>query len=213
MCSKRPLIRIFCASYYLWSDRPIPKWPLIRQVPDHCGNKNLLEAFFRPCNSSAPRTCVRTRRWCDGSSIQAGHLDLDRLSYVHQTFVPLMIADIRILNKRRPLQTLDWLSQHIGCSTGPQIGNQFFHTLHSAISKCEFQFEINFYIFFINSAILMKISFGQCDFFGQKLITNISFFCVLFWEEYFLIGFVCFEFWCLVYFRFFAFPADFCCAF
>ena len=32
--------------------------PLIRQVPDHCPDKRALEAFSRPCNSSAPGPCV-----------------------------------------------------------------------------------------------------------------------------------------------------------
>ena len=45
----------------LWSDRPRTKWPLIRQVPDHCPDKSALEAFSRPCNSSAPGTCVRSK--------------------------------------------------------------------------------------------------------------------------------------------------------
>ena len=40
----------------LWSDRPRPKWPLIRQVPDHCPDKSAFEAFSRPCNSNAPST-------------------------------------------------------------------------------------------------------------------------------------------------------------
>ena len=46
---------------HLWSDPPRPKLPLIRQVPDHCPDKSALEAFSRPCNSSAPRTCVRSK--------------------------------------------------------------------------------------------------------------------------------------------------------
>ena len=55
--SNRPLIRLVCAWNCLWSDRPRTKWPLIRQVPD----KSALEAFSRPCNSSAPGTCVRSK--------------------------------------------------------------------------------------------------------------------------------------------------------
>ena len=45
----------------LWTDRPRTKLPLIRQVPDHCPDKSALEAFSRPCNSSAPGTCVRSK--------------------------------------------------------------------------------------------------------------------------------------------------------
>ena len=59
--SNRPLIRLVCAWNCLWSDRPRTKWPLIRQVPDHCPDKSALEAFSRPCNSSAPGTCVRSK--------------------------------------------------------------------------------------------------------------------------------------------------------
>ena len=59
--SKLSLIRLVCARNCLWSDRPRPKWPLIRQVPDHCPDESALEAFSRPCNSSAPGTCVRSK--------------------------------------------------------------------------------------------------------------------------------------------------------
>ena len=45
----------------LWSDRPRTKWPLIRQVPDHCPDKSALKAFSRPCNSIATGTCVRLK--------------------------------------------------------------------------------------------------------------------------------------------------------
>ena len=56
-----PLVRLVCASNCLWWDHPRPKWPLIRQVQDHCPDKSELEAFSRPCSSSAPRTCVRSK--------------------------------------------------------------------------------------------------------------------------------------------------------
>ena len=59
--SNRPLIRLVCAWNCLWSDRPRSKWPLIRQVPDHCPDKSALKAVSRPCNSSAPGTCVRSK--------------------------------------------------------------------------------------------------------------------------------------------------------
>ena len=59
--SNRPLIRLVCAWNGLWSDRPRTKWPLIRQVPDHCPDKSALKAFSRLCNSSAPGTCVRSK--------------------------------------------------------------------------------------------------------------------------------------------------------
>ena len=59
--SNRPLIRLVCAWNCLWSDRTRQKWPLIRQVPDHCPDKSALEVFSRPCNSSAPGTCVRSK--------------------------------------------------------------------------------------------------------------------------------------------------------
>ena len=59
--SNRPLIRLVCAWNCLWSERPRTKWPLIRQDPDHCPDKSALEAFSRPCSSSAPGTCVRSK--------------------------------------------------------------------------------------------------------------------------------------------------------
>ena len=68
--SNRPLIRLVCAWNCLWSDRPRPKWTLIRQVPDHCPDKSALEAFSRPCNSSAPRTCVHSKMvWSELNSV------------------------------------------------------------------------------------------------------------------------------------------------
>ena len=59
--SNWPLIRQVCAQNCLWSDRHRPNWPLIRQVPDHCPDTSDLEVFSRPCNLSAPRTCVRSK--------------------------------------------------------------------------------------------------------------------------------------------------------
>ena len=54
----------------LWSDRPRLKWSLIRQVPDHWPDKIALEAFSRPCNSSAPRTCVCSKMiWSELNSV------------------------------------------------------------------------------------------------------------------------------------------------
>ena len=68
--SNRPLIRLVCAWNCLWSDRSRPKWPLIRQVPDHCPDKSALEAFSRPGNSSAPRTCVSSKMvWSELNSV------------------------------------------------------------------------------------------------------------------------------------------------
>ena len=68
------LVRLLCAWNCLWSDRPRPKWPLIRppqtQVPDNCPDKSALEAFSRPSNSSAPRTCVRSKMvWSELNSV------------------------------------------------------------------------------------------------------------------------------------------------
>ena len=68
--SNWPLIRLVCAGNCLWSDRARPKWPLIRQVSDHCPDKSALEAFSRSCNSSAPRTCVRSKMvWSELNSV------------------------------------------------------------------------------------------------------------------------------------------------
>ena len=71
MRSNRPLIRLVCAWNCLWSDRPRPNWPLIRPSQNkvssdqasarHCPDKSALEAFSRPCNSSALGTCVRSK--------------------------------------------------------------------------------------------------------------------------------------------------------
>ena len=45
--SNWPLIRLVCARTGLWSQRPRPKWTLIRQVPDHCPGKSALRVFFQ----------------------------------------------------------------------------------------------------------------------------------------------------------------------
>ena len=79
--SNWPLIRQVCAQNCLWSDRPTPTWPLIRQHPDHCPDKSALEAFSRPCNSSAPGTCVCSKLvWSGVTSVwppRPGHCCLD----------------------------------------------------------------------------------------------------------------------------------------
>ena len=68
--SNWPLIILVYAGNCLWSDRARPKWLLIRQVSDHCPDKSALEAFSRPCNSSAPRTCVRSKMvWSELNSV------------------------------------------------------------------------------------------------------------------------------------------------
>ena len=68
--SNWPLIRQVCAQNCLWSDRPRPTWPLIRQDPDHCPDKSALEFCSRPCISSAPRTCVRSKMvWSEVTSV------------------------------------------------------------------------------------------------------------------------------------------------
>ena len=63
-------VRLVCPWNCVWPDHPRPKWPLIRQVPDHCLDKSAPEAFSRPCNSSAPGTCVRSKMvWSEINSV------------------------------------------------------------------------------------------------------------------------------------------------
>ena len=91
--SNRPLIRLVCAWYCLWSDRPRTKWPLIRQVPDHCPDKSALEAFSRTCNSSAPQTCVRSKPvWSGVTSVwppQPGYSQARRQSLFIEDWIRL----------------------------------------------------------------------------------------------------------------------------
>ena len=81
--SKLSLIRLVCARNCRWSDRPRPKWPLIRQVPDHCPGESALEAFSGPCNSSAPGTCVRSKLvWSGFTSVWPPRPGLSCLIYL-----------------------------------------------------------------------------------------------------------------------------------
>ena len=107
--SNRPLIRLVCAWNCLWSDRPRTKWPLIRQVPDHCPDKSALEAFSRPCNSSAPELETRLIRGHFGlatSTWVALHYLIDLSIRFHKLYIIFPSIEIRL---RRLLNSNWWI--------------------------------------------------------------------------------------------------------
>ena len=85
-----------CAQNCLWSDRPRPTSPLLRQDPDHCPDKSALEVFSRPCNSSAPRTCVRSKMvWSEVTSVWPSRPGISR-KYLCCFLAEIMACSFRL---------------------------------------------------------------------------------------------------------------------
>ena len=58
-----------CDQTSVWSKLPLVR-PSQTEVPDHCPDKSALEVFSRTSNSSAPRTCVRSKMvWSEVTSV------------------------------------------------------------------------------------------------------------------------------------------------